>query len=269
MIREQILVFDGYCRVCINLIKLINITGLFPADKCISYYKLPLDLKSLIDEDRFKNEMAFLDPSDGVLYGPYGIKKAICSNTGFLNTIIKIPFVFSIFIFLYKIIAYNRYVILLPKEAALECDCGPDKEKKYRNYYFGILSILNLGVIVIALKIAGMEGVWFWINFLIFPLLYILVLVNYKILYPNTYHFDLRQHSITSLFYAFIVGVLIEWSISLLLKQYDLMPVFLIVSGIVFFVLYKSRISFLQLKQTFVYIGWFFMFLIPLLLLLF
>lgn len=269
MVREQLLVFDGYCRVCINLIKLINITGLFPADKCISYYKLSPELKSLIDEDRFKNEMAFLDLSDGVLYGPYGIKKAICSNTGFLNAIIKIPFVFSIFIFLYKVIAYNRYVILLPKEAALECDCGPDKEKKYRNYYFGILSVLNLLLIAEALNITGLEGGWFWLNLMIFPLLYIMTLGSYKIMYPNTYHFDLRQHSITSLFYSFIAGVLIEWLISFFVKEYDLIPAFLIASGIVFFLLYRSRVKFLQLKQTFVYLGLFFMFLIPLLLLLF
>lgn len=122
--------------MCINLIKLINITGLFPAEKCISYYELSTDLKSLIDEERFKNEMAFLDPSEGVLYGPYGIRKAICSNTGFINALVKIPFIFSIFIFLYKIIAYNRYVILLPKQAALECDCGPDKEKKIQELLF-------------------------------------------------------------------------------------------------------------------------------------
>ncbi len=269
MIREQILVFDGYCRVCINLIKLINITGLFPADKCISYYQLSPDLKSLIDEDRFKNEMAFLDPSDGVLYGPYGIRKAICSNTGFLNALVKIPFIFSIFIFLYKIIAYNRYVILLPKQAALECDCGPDKEKKYRNYYFVILSVLSLGIVATALKIAGLGGFWFWINLSLFPLLYGLVLGSYKILYPNTYHFDLRQHSITSLFYAFAAGVLIEGPISLIVKQYDLIAVFLVVSGVVFFVLYRSRINFLQLKQTFVYVGVFFLFLVPLILLLF
>ncbi|GAL87055.1 hypothetical protein MYP_4285 [Sporocytophaga myxococcoides] len=248
---------------------MINITGLFPADKCISYYQLSPDLKSLIDEDRFKNEMAFLDPSDGVLYGPIGIKKAIGSNTGFFNAVINIPFIFSVFIFIYKIIAYNRYVILLPEQAALECDCGPDKDRKYRNYYFFILAVLNLGVLAAALKIAGLEGEWFWLNLLVFPLLYIMTLGSYKILYPNTYHFDLRQHSITSLFYAFTTGMLIQWPISLLIKQYDLIPLFLSVSGIVFFTLYRSRINFLQLKLTFVYVALFFMFLIPFFLLLF
>lgn len=268
MVREQLLVFDGYCRVCINLVRLMNVTGLFPAEQCISYYNLVPEVKSLIDEDRFKNEMAFIDPSDGVLYGPHGIKKAVSSKTGLLNLLLRIPFIFSLFIFVYKLIAYNRYVILLPKQAALECDCGPDKERKFRNYYFVLLSVLSMLTVEGAFALAGLSGKWLWLSCLVVPLLYGLVLACYKILYPSTYHFDLRQHSSTSLLYAFAIGLVVECLCSLVFKQIDLLLVFLIVSGTVFFLLYRNRIRFLQFKQTFVYWAVGIMFFLPLMFLL-
>jgi predicted DCC family thiol-disulfide oxidoreductase YuxK len=135
-LNRKILVFDGNCRVCIGLKNVLVRTGVIDNSSCIAYQNLDSSLKSGIDIEKFRNGVALLSGnSKEPTYG--AISMALLFEGAFpsLKFIFRIRILFLVFTFFYKMIAFNRYVIFLPKRPAIECDCYPDHAVYFRLAY--------------------------------------------------------------------------------------------------------------------------------------
>lgn len=132
----HLLIFDGNCRVCIGLKNLLVKIHVVNEIDCLAYQDLMPAMKAKIDINNFRNGVALIQTdTEEVLYGSDSI--AILFETAFpgLKAFFRIQFIFILFTFFYKLIAYNRYVIFLPKRPAIECDCYPDRANYYRGAY--------------------------------------------------------------------------------------------------------------------------------------
>lgn len=146
-LADKRIVFDGNCRVCTGLKVLMIRLGVIKEEHCSNFHALSLDLKQYIDPELFRNEMALLDlQTKTVLYGAEGIGYIFKSRFGFFRLLFSSSFFLQIFLRLYKTIAYNRYIMAVPKNG-MECDCFPDTVHAYRLAYilitYGLSSLLT------------------------------------------------------------------------------------------------------------------------------
>lgn len=142
-LQNKLIVYDSSCRVCSSLIEVMLKFTLVPHDKIKAYKDLSLNLHSLIDPERFKNEIALVDTSGAAtLYGPEGVVYIISSRYSLLGQILRIRMAFYVFSLLYRTIAYNRYIIAIP-DSRFHCDCFPDKVMPYRVAYIILTTFLS------------------------------------------------------------------------------------------------------------------------------
>lgn len=136
----KLIIYDGSCNLCTGLKNKVLKLKLFPEEKIVAYQKLPSPLREKVDPNRFKNEMALLDLNgQQTVYGAEGIAYIFSGKWSLVNLFFKIPGMFLIFNFLYKILAYNRFAISNPNFELIRCaGCEPEVPRFYRNIYYGI-----------------------------------------------------------------------------------------------------------------------------------
>ncbi len=151
-LAQKLIIYDSDCRLCCSLKDLLLRITTIPAEQVIAYKKLPEALKAKIEEERFHNEMALIDTGEeATLYGPRAIACILSDRQPWLGKMLKWPPLFSLFTFLYRNIAYNRYQIITPR-SRFQCDCFPENVLRYRISYVlitmaitaGLLSLLSL-----------------------------------------------------------------------------------------------------------------------------
>lgn len=122
---------------------IVRITSI-PASKIKAYKDLPSELNAKVDLVRFKNEMALIDlDGHSTLYGADGVAYIFSSRYKLAEWLLKIKPLFILFRFLYRLQAYNRYIIAAPK-SKFGCDCFPDKHPFYRKAYIGIAFSISI-----------------------------------------------------------------------------------------------------------------------------
>jgi hypothetical protein len=132
---NKLIIYDSNCKVCSFMKDLILAVTSIPEKKIVAFNHLEQALKSRVDAERFRNEMALIDlGNEATLYGPQGIALIFGSRSKILKRLLAIKPVFSLFYFLYRVLAYNRYIIAVPKNSFF-CDCYPDKIAVYRIAY--------------------------------------------------------------------------------------------------------------------------------------
>ncbi len=137
-LENKLIVYDSNCKVCSSLRKVILKLTQIDQHKVVALAKLDLSLQDKVDTDRFRNGMALIDTSDGeTIYGAEGVAYVFASQYLLIRMLLRIPLIFKTFAFLYKVLAYNRYIIAAPK-SRFHCDCFPDKVERYRISYIAI-----------------------------------------------------------------------------------------------------------------------------------
>lgn len=122
---------------------IVRITSI-PGSKIKAYKDLPSELNAKVDLVRFKNEMALIDlDGHSTLYGADGVAYIFSSRYKLAEWLLKIKPLFILFRFLYRLQAYNRYIIAAPK-SKFGCDCFPDKHPFYRKAYIGIAFSISI-----------------------------------------------------------------------------------------------------------------------------
>lgn len=148
-LENKLVVYDGNCGLCSRLAIVLKKKKIIPSDKLEAYENLTEELRNKIDPKRFTREMAVIDTGSGsTLYGLEAVMHTFSIKFPFLSRIRKNSFLFRILLFLYRNIAFNRYIIFRPL-SLLKCDCEPPLNKFYRITYF--ITLAGFAVLVSSL----------------------------------------------------------------------------------------------------------------------
>jgi predicted DCC family thiol-disulfide oxidoreductase YuxK len=153
-LNSKLIVYDSNCKVCSSLRDVVLKLTSIPEVKIKAYKDLAPELSAHVDPEKFKNVMALIDTSDGkTIYGAEGVAYIFSSQYKVIDFSLRFKPIFKLFNFLYKISAYNRYIIATPK-SKFKCDCFPDRVVKYRISYI-VMTLL------ISVFLTGMFGISF------------------------------------------------------------------------------------------------------------
>lgn len=156
--EDRITVYDGNCNFCQRVISTLSKQKWIDATKAEAYYDMSPDKQAKIDLPHFRSEMAVIDMNGGpTLYGLEGVLYAMGYRLPVLREVKRDTFLFPILNFIYKNVAWNRYIILTPK-STIKCDCEPPLNKFYRLSLFTICALASMtisalfGIVVGGLK---------------------------------------------------------------------------------------------------------------------
>lgn len=131
-LNHKLIVYDSNCKVCSSLREVVLRMTPISKEKVVAYRSLSSDMSNRVDPVKFRNGMALIDTTGGAtIYGPEGVAYIFSSQYKIVDFLLSFQPVFKLFTFLYKTLAYNRYIIATPKSNFL-CDCFPDKVVGYR-----------------------------------------------------------------------------------------------------------------------------------------
>lgn len=124
-----------------------------PGEKIIAYKNLTHELSGKVDPSKFKNEMALIDLNNHpTLYGAEGVSYIFSSQYKPIDILLRRKLLFQVFKFIYRLQAYNRYIIATPK-SNFQCDCFPDKMVSFRLSYIA----LTIGISVLLTVLFGIS----------------------------------------------------------------------------------------------------------------
>ncbi|MFN3405680.1 MAG: DCC1-like thiol-disulfide oxidoreductase family protein [Cytophagaceae bacterium] len=157
--QRKILVYDGDCRVCVGLVKLLHYLSLLSENvETTAYSDVPAQVGSEIDKERFRTEVAVVSQA-GTEYGIKGIRNIISPHT-WLGKLLNIPLIFPLFIFCYKLISFNRFVIATPYNEPEDCGCNQTREEYFYKLVYLILSA-SATLIILAGTAITFNGIFY------------------------------------------------------------------------------------------------------------
>jgi hypothetical protein len=128
----------------------------FVNKQVVAFKDLSMDYTSKVDPERFRNEMALIDKGEvKTKYGAEGIGFIFSAKSGLFRALFSRAWFKSLFAFLYKILASNRYIIALPK-SNFQCDCHPVNVFQYKLAY--IIITITISLILTALFGFSLKG---------------------------------------------------------------------------------------------------------------
>ena len=144
VMKNKILVYDDNCPLCSWYSSLFVRYGLLPADGRRPFSTLESSLLTVIDTDRGRNEIPLLDTRSGkVLYGIDALLEILGERYNTIKTIGKIKPFHWLLTKLYKLVSYNRKVIVAKKCGKGSIDCSPDMNYRYRMLFLLLTLIFN------------------------------------------------------------------------------------------------------------------------------
>lgn len=143
--KGKLIIYDANCKVCLGLRDLMLAFRLIEGSEARAYQKLDPEVKQQVNPANFRNEMALIDNDGGAtLYGAVGVAFIFSEKLPPLKYLFRIPFFFRLFRFLYKTLAFNRYIIATPKHSFISCDCYPESVLKFRLSFLVITYALSV-----------------------------------------------------------------------------------------------------------------------------
>lgn len=132
LINKKLVVYDGNCYLCRNGAILAAEYGFIPQSRLTAFDDLDEHLRSKVDLEKFRSEMAVIDlEKKETSYGVDGVLSILSIRMPFMGKVKKEGLIYRIFKVLYRMIAYNRY-ILFPFNSPYKCDCEPPLNRRYR-----------------------------------------------------------------------------------------------------------------------------------------
>ncbi|MDV3308740.1 MAG: hypothetical protein LOY03_07985 [Cyclobacteriaceae bacterium] len=148
-LANKLIVYDSNCKVCTSLRDVVLQVTSIPETKVVAYGSMPPNLSDHVEAARIRNGMALIDTKGGeTIYGSEGVAYIFSSQYRLVDFLLRSRLFLWLFTFLYRTLAYNRYIIAAPKSRFL-CDCFPDKVVRYRIAY--ILIALFIAIALTAL----------------------------------------------------------------------------------------------------------------------
>ncbi len=142
--RTKLLVYDDNCPLCSWYSSLFTKYGWLPKDGRVAFSTLPPELLAAIDTDKGRNEIPLIDTRSGkVLYGIDALLDIFGSKYPLIQKIGTIGPINYFLKKLYKLISYNRKVIVAKKCGTGRIDCAPDMNYFYRALFLALFFVFN------------------------------------------------------------------------------------------------------------------------------
>lgn len=142
--KNKILIYDDYCPLCTWYSGLFVKYGFLPADGRKAFSALEQEMLSKIDFEKGKNEIPLVDVTSGkVLYGIEALLEILNQRIPFIKAIGNCKPINWILKKTYKLISYNRKLIVAKKCGNAAIDCAPDFNYRYRFLFMFICLIFN------------------------------------------------------------------------------------------------------------------------------
>ena len=162
---ENIIIYDDYCPMCDIYTNAFIKTGFLTKNGRQSFSTIDSNLLEKIDLERSKHEIPYLNTKTGqVWYGIDALLEILGAKIPLIKTIGNIKPVRYFLLKLYKLISYNRKVIVA-KKTNLDCfDCSPNFNTFYRIFYLILALSINSLLLIPLYKIVFSKMPIFQLN---------------------------------------------------------------------------------------------------------
>ena len=150
--KNKVLVYDDNCPFCTWYSGLFVKFGLLDVEERRAFSDIDESLLSKIDFDKSRNEIPLLDTSTNkVMYGIDALLEVLDRKLPVVKTIGNLPAVNWALKKIYKLISYNRKIIVAKKCGEGKIDCAPDINFFYR-FVFMAISLVFTTVMLFPLQ---------------------------------------------------------------------------------------------------------------------
>ena len=144
MKKNLILIFDDNCPLCSWYSNMFVKFHLLPSSGRVAFTQAPASLFSAIDLELAKNQIPLIEEdSKKVYYGIDALVEVLSQKFPFLRKICEWKAVSWFLRKLYKLISYNRKVIVAKKCGTGQFDCSPEFNSFYRVAFMTIFLLFN------------------------------------------------------------------------------------------------------------------------------
>jgi len=130
--KNAILVYDDNCPLCSWYSSLFTRYGFLPKDGRKAFSSLDDSLLNKIDLERARNEIPLINATGTVSYGLDALLIILGDKFPWISKAGRSPLLYWFFRKLYKLVSYNRKVIVAKKCGPGDIDCAPDMHFGYR-----------------------------------------------------------------------------------------------------------------------------------------
>jgi len=142
--KNKILIYDDNCPLCSWYSGLFVRFGFLTEDGRKSFSNLDRDLLSSIDFDKGRNEIPLVDTSSGkALYGIDALLEILGKRYPLIKKTGNLRHVNWFLKKIYKLVSYNRKLIVARKCGNGAIDCAPDINYFYRSLFMIISLVFN------------------------------------------------------------------------------------------------------------------------------
>ena len=146
--KNKILVYDDNCPLCTWYSGLFVKYGFLNDDGRRPFSTLDNNLLSKIDFDKSRNEIPLIDTSTHkVLYGIDALLEILDQKIPFIKAMGNIAPLTWILKKIYKLISYNRKIIVAKKCGPGTIDCSPDNNYGYQFMFLAICLVFNTAML--------------------------------------------------------------------------------------------------------------------------
>ena len=144
MKKNLILIFDDNCPLCTWYSRLFVRFHLLPASGRVAFTQVPDSLFEQIDLSKAKNQIPLIDnDTKRVYYGIDAMVEVLSQKFPIIRTICKWSLVNWFLRRLYKLISYNRKIIVAKKCGRGQFDCSPEFNFTYRTIFLAGFLFFN------------------------------------------------------------------------------------------------------------------------------
>ena len=142
--KHKILIYDDHCPLCTWYSEKFVQFGFLDKNGRVPFSTLSPEYFKKIDFEKGRNEIPLLDTKTGkVLYGIDAMLEILNSKIPFINSIGNTTGIKWFLKKMYKLISYNRKVIVAQKCGIGQIDCAPDLNYKYRILFMFLCFVFN------------------------------------------------------------------------------------------------------------------------------
>jgi hypothetical protein len=142
--NNKILLYDDYCPLCTWYSGLFVRFGLLKPANRVAFSKVDISVLTSIDIEKGKNEIPLFDPvTRQTLYGIDALLEILGHKFPFIKNAGNIKPVKWFLKKLYKLVSYNRKVIVARKCGPGTIDCSPAFNSSYRIVFLVIFLVFN------------------------------------------------------------------------------------------------------------------------------
>jgi predicted DCC family thiol-disulfide oxidoreductase YuxK len=139
-ISDKTIIYDDACPLCAAYTGVFLKTGML--EKRLAFTDMGETMLCQFDPQRAKNEIPLVDVNGGAtLYGLDSLLYILGKRFPFVTVIFKVKAIDWFFRKLYKLVSYNRKVIIPAAAKATGFDCTPDFNIKYRLLYIFLAAL--------------------------------------------------------------------------------------------------------------------------------